>query len=123
MPERCKRGKIIARGKASPRATPWVSRATKLADSAPPENIEALIRTIRGQKVILDNDLSRVFGVPAKRLNEQVKRNLDRFPSDFMFQLTATEHDVLRSQNATLKPGRGQHRIYLPYDFTETGAI
>jgi len=52
----------------------------------PSENIELLIRTIRGQKVILDNDLAHVFGVPAKRLNEQVKRNADRFPTDFMFQ-------------------------------------
>src|SRR5437870_10439311 len=96
---------------------------TNQSKSVPAENIESLIRTIRGQKVILDNDLSRVFGVPAKRLNAQVKHNRDRFPSDFMFQLTATEHDVLRSQNATLKPGRGRHRKYLPYAFTENGAI
>ena len=83
---------------------------TNQSNSVPAENIESLIRTIRGQKVILDNDLSRVFGVPAKRLNAQVKHNRERFPADFMFQLTATEHDVLRSQNATLKPGRGRHR-------------
>src|SRR5256886_15390318 len=89
----------------------------------PSENMELLIRTIRGQKVILDNDLAHVFGVPAKRLNEQVKRNADRFPADFMFQLTDAEHDALRSQIATLKPGRGQHRKYLPYAFTENGAI
>ena len=96
---------------------------TNQSKSVPAENIESLIRTIRGQKVILDNDLSRVFGVPAKRLNAQVKHNRERFPADFMFQLTATEHDVLRSQNATLKPGRGRHRKYLPYAFTENGAI
>ena len=74
-------------------------------------SIEPLIRTIRDQKVILDRDLARIYGVPAKRLNEQVKRNLERFPPDFMFQLTAEEFDSLRSQIATLKLGRGQHRI------------
>jgi len=93
------------------------------AAAIPSENIELLIRTIRGQKVILDNDLAHVFGVPAKRLNEQVKRNADRFPADFMFQLTDAQHDALRSQIATLKPGRGQHRKYLPWAFTEHGAI
>jgi hypothetical protein len=56
-------------------------------------------------------------------LNEQVKRNIDRFPSDFMFQMNVKEHDSLRSQFATLKHGRGQHRKYLPYVFTEHGAI
>jgi hypothetical protein len=61
------------------------------------------------------------FGVPTKRLNEQVMRNKKRFPSDFMFQLTAEEVERLRSQFATLKPGRGQHRKYLPYAFTEQG--
>jgi hypothetical protein len=55
------------------------------------ESIEPLIRTVRGQKIILDYDLTRVYGVPTKRLNEQVRRNAKRFPSDFLFQLTAME--------------------------------
>ena len=86
-------------------------------------NITPLIRTIRGQKVILDSDLARIYCVPTKRLNEQVKRNAKRFPSDFLFQLAAEEADSLRSQFATLKSGRGQHRKFLPYAFTENGAI
>jgi len=88
------------------------------------ENIDSMVQSIRGQKVILDADLARLYGVPAKRLNEQVKRNAKRFPADFMFQLTAGEADEakrLRSQFATLK--RGQHLKYLPHAFTETGAI
>jgi phage regulator Rha-like protein len=87
------------------------------------DDIGPLIRTIRGQKVILDSDLARIYGVPTKRLNEQVRRNIKRFPSDFMFQLTVKEADSLRSQIATLKTGRGQHRKFLPYAFTENGAI
>ena len=63
--------------------------------------IEPLILTLRGQRVILDADLAEIYGVPTKRLNEQVKRNADRFPEDFMFQLTAQEWDNLKSQIAT----------------------
>jgi hypothetical protein len=117
--------------------------------------IEPLILTLRGQRVILDADLAEIYGVPTKRLNEQVKRNVDRFPADFMLQLTVDEwsslrsqfatlnEDVdyqgdvnnrslivtgsddapLRSQSVTLKDGRGQHRKYMPYAFTEHGAI
>ena len=70
---------------------------------------------------MLDTDLAILYGVPTKRLNEQVMRNKKRFPSDFMFQLTAEEVERLRSQIATLKPGRGQHRKYRPYVFTEQG--
>jgi phage regulator Rha-like protein len=88
-----------------------------------PESIEGLIHTVRAQKVILDADLAMLFGVPGKRLNEQVKRNATRFPADFMFQLTLEEFVSLRSQFATLKSGRGKHRKYLPYAFTENGAI
>ena len=87
------------------------------------ESVAQRILLIRGQKVMLDADLAELFGVPTKRFNEQVKRNLDRFPADFMFQLTEDEDESLRSQNATLKTGRGQHRKYLPYVFTEHGAI
>ena len=66
-------------------------------------NVESLIRTIRGQKVMLDFDLSMLYGVQNKRLNEQVKRNKERFPDDFMFQLTQEEWSILRSQIATAK--------------------
>ena len=87
------------------------------------ENIGLLIRTIRGQKVMLDSDLACIYGVPTKAFNQAVKRNAKRFPPDFLFQLTAEEADSLRSQIVTLKSGRGQHRKYLPYAFTENGAI
>ena len=112
-------------------------------------NIESLIRVIRGQQVMLDSDLAMLYGVETKRLNEQVKRNINRFPTDFMFQLTkeeasrsrsqivtlneneissrsqfATLNDeeaLLRSQFVTSKSGRGQNIKYLPYAFTRNG--
>jgi len=83
------------------------------------DNIEPLIKIIRGQQVMLDRDLATLYGVKTKRLNEQVKRNIKRFPEDFMFQLTKDE--CLRSQIATLNEGRGQHLKYMPYVFTENG--
>ncbi len=83
--------------------------------------IETQILLVRGQKVMLDRDLADLYEVEAKVLNQAVKRNLDRFPEDFMFQLTAEESARLRSQFVTLKTGRGQHRKYLPYAFTEQG--
>ena len=86
--------------------------------------IEACIRALRGQKVILDSDLAAVYGVRTKRLNEAVKRNIKRFPPDFLFHLTAGEaREVLasRSQFAALK--RGQNIKYMPYAFTEHGAV
>ena len=70
---------------------------------------------------MLDTNLAELYGVAVKRLNEQVHRNIKRFPSDFMFQLTPREHEALRSQFATLKHGRGRHPKYLPYAFTEQG--
>lgn len=97
---------------------------TALVPAAPAvESIALSIASLRGQRVILDADLAALYGVEIRRLNEQIKRNLDRFPADFMFRLTADEFDSLRSQFATLKTGRGQHRKYLPYAFTEHGAI
>lgn len=87
--------------------------------------VEALshqIYVIRGQKIMLDADLAELYGVTTKRFNEQVKRNLDRFPPDFMFQLDDEEHAALRSQIATSNIGRGGRR-YPPYAFTEHGAI
>jgi hypothetical protein len=79
-------------------------------DLVPLERVERTILVLRGHRVILDSDLAALYGVPVKRLNEQVKRNADRFPPDFAFVLTKEEGAVLRSQIATLKPGRGEHR-------------
>src|SRR6266404_8573451 len=84
--------------------------------------VESRILVLRHQKVILDTDLAELYGVPVKRLNEQIKRNQERFPSDFMFQLNPEEQASLRSQSATSKTGRGGRR-YAPYAFTEHGAI
>jgi hypothetical protein len=94
--------------------------------------IQSAILTIRGLKVVLDADLARIYGVTTKRLNEQVKRNAERFPEDFAFQLSPGEFADLRSQIATSKeparsrsvagPGRGGRR-YAPNAFTEHGAI
>lgn len=95
--------------------------------------IESYIVTIQGQKVMLDSDIASLYGVETKRINEQVRRNSDRFPEDFVFQLTEKEFEnlksqnstsnisSLRSQNATLKNQRGQYTKYLPYAFTEQG--
>jgi uncharacterized iron-regulated protein len=86
--------------------------------------VEPVIREVRKKRVILAADLAKVYGVTAKRLNEQVKRNVERFPDDFMFQLTEEEArslQALRSQIATLK--QGQHMKYLPYAFSEHGAV
>ncbi len=87
----------------------------------PSEVIENKIYLIRGQKVMLDFDLAELYSVPTKVLNQAVKRNLGRFPSDFMFQLTKTEAAASRSQIVTLK--RGQNVKYLPYAFTEHGIL
>jgi len=76
---------------------------------------------IRGQKVILDEALAALYEVEVKALNQAVGRNRDRFPADFMFQLTREEGALLRSQFVTLKTGSGRHRKYLPYAFTEQG--
>lgn len=80
------------------------------------------IHLVRGHRVMLDADLATLYGVTTKRLNEQIKRNRDRFPADFMFQLTASEETALRSQIATSNASRGGRR-YSPYAFTEHGAI
>jgi hypothetical protein len=98
--------------------------------------LENRIFIVRDQKVMLDSDLAMIYNVETKRLNEQVKRNLERFPSEFMFQLTSEEFDfirsqnatfktqeTLRSQNATLEASQGKHRKYLPYVFTEHGTV
>jgi len=96
----------------------------KDSDLIPVERIEKAIYLIRGEKVMLDSDLAKLYGVTTKRFNEQVKRNRGRFPEDFMFQLTTGEAKLTqssRSQIATLK--REQNIKYLPYAFTEHGSI
>ena len=85
--------------------------------------LETLIYEIRGQKVMLDSDLARIYETKTGALNRAVKRNADRFPSDFVFRLTPRESESLRCQIGTLKLGRGQHRKYLPLVFTEHGAV
>ena len=82
--------------------------------------ISSKIVTLRGQQVMIDSDLAELYQVTLKRLNEQVKRNDDRFPHDFMFQLKKEEYENLRSQFATSNKGRGGRR-YMPYAFTEEG--
>ncbi|MFH1263648.1 MAG: ORF6N domain-containing protein [Pseudomonadota bacterium] len=86
-----------------------------------PERIENRIRMIRGQKVLLDSDLAELYGVKTKVLVQAVKRNIERFPDDFMFLLTVEEARSLRSQIVTLDVGRGRHRKYVPFAFTEQG--
>jgi hypothetical protein len=83
--------------------------------------IERAIREFRGQKVMLDSDLATLYTVTTKSLNQAVRRNPERFPPDFMFQLTPEETRLLRSQTVTLKPGRGRHGKYRPHAFTEQG--
>jgi phage regulator Rha-like protein len=90
-----------------------------MKDIIPVEVIEKKILLIRGQKVILDRDLAELYGVEVKQLKRQVRRNMDRFPTDFMFQLSKEEHESLRRHFGTLK--RGEHSKYLPYSFTEQG--
>ena len=87
----------------------------------PAERIASKIYLIRSTKVMLDMDLAELYGVETKRLKEQVRRNIERFPKDFMFELTKGELKNLRSQIATLK--RGQYSKYLPFAFTEHGVL
>jgi len=89
-------------------------------DPIPGERIEKAIYLIRGEKVMLDRDLASLYGVETGALNRAVKRNLQRFPPDFMFQLTTEESDFLRCQIGISKKGRGGRR-FLPYVFTEQG--
>ena len=85
------------------------------------KSIQNKIYEIRGERVMLDRDLAALYETETKALNLAVKRNLKRFPKDFMFQLTKEEFEDLRLQNETLKTGRGQFSKYLPYVFTEQG--
>ena len=90
--------------------------------NTPPVLIDSVIQLVRGERVILDTDLAKIYGIPTFRLNEAVKRNRNRFPDDFLFQLTKDEHDALTSQFAMSNKGRGGRRT-LPYAFTEHGAV
>ena len=85
--------------------------------------VENKIYEIRGQKVMLDFDLAEMYGVETKRLKEQVRRNIERFPAEFMFELTKEEVAISRSQIATLKTGQGYNIKYLPFAFTEYGIV
>jgi hypothetical protein len=108
-----------------------VAKKTKAAVAI--EQIDGMIRTIRGMRVMLDRDLAKIYGVPTFRFNEAIKRNRHRFPEDFMFQLTREEFNAVKSQIALSKPDNssqfamssGKHRgaAYRPYAFTEHGAL
>ena len=92
-----------------------------VVDIANPETIKAYIVDIRGRYVMIDRDLAALYGVENKNLKRAVRMNIERFPSDFMFELTKEEYDSLRCNFFTLKNGRGQHSKYLPYAFTQEG--
>ena len=85
------------------------------------ETIKSHIYELRGRKVMIDSDLSRLYCVETKNLKRAVRMNIERFPEDFMFELTKNEYDTLRCNFFTLKGGRGQHSKYLPYAFTQEG--
>ena len=85
------------------------------------EAIKESIYDVRGQKVMLDFELAELYEVEVGQLKRQVRRNIDRFPKDFMFELTKDEYSSLRCQNGIIKAGRGQHSKYLPFAFTEEG--
>ncbi len=91
------------------------------ANSVQIDTIKSSIYEVRGQRVMLDSDLAELYEVEVSQLKRQVRRNIDRFPEDFMFELTREEYDSLRCQNGTIKSGRGQHSKYLPFAFTEEG--
>ncbi len=99
------------------------ARETRRTTPVPVEQVAQSILFLRGQRVILDSDLAAVYGVPTGRLNEAIKRNIERFPTDFMFQLTREEAQHSRSQIAILNSDRGLNIKYLPFAFTEHGAI
>jgi hypothetical protein len=97
--------------------------STKRIGNEMPSPLDARIYTVRGQRVMLDSDLAEVYGVTTGNLNKAVGRNQDRFPEAFSFRLEQNEWDALRFQIGTLNAGRGQHRKYLPWAFTEHGAV
>ena len=96
-------------------------RPSPLKLPVPVTRIERAVVRLRGHNVMLDVDLAALYGVEIKALNQAVKRNRLRFPPDFMFRLARADAHSLRSQTVTLDRGRGRHRKYLPYAFTEQG--
>lgn len=102
-----------------------MAKDKEIASVAPivlqPQQIQSMIHEIRGERVILDSDLAKLYGVETKNLKRQVKRNISRFPLDFMFELTREEYLSLRCQNGTIENGRGEHSKYLPFAFSENG--
>jgi hypothetical protein len=93
-----------------------------MSKPTPVPDVQGLVLTLRGKRVLLDSDLARLYGVPTKVFNQTIQRNARRFPDDFVFQLTEDEFESLRSQIVTSKAGRGGRR-YSPCVFTEHGAI
>lgn len=85
------------------------------------EKVQTKIHEIRGQKVMLDYDLAELYEIETRRLKEAVRRNINRFPLDFMFELSGEEYKFLRSQIATLETGRGKYSKFVPFAFTELG--
>lgn len=114
----------MSKRKRSQTVTTSRKRSTKdnSLTAVSPERIEAMIMLLRGERVILDSDLARLYGVSTGRLNEQVRRNAARFPEDFVFHLAAKEFANLKSQSATSSSGWGGRRKP-PWAFTEHGAI
>jgi hypothetical protein len=100
---------------ASQKSTKLLSRVAKRKQLANMPKLDELIREVRGQKVILDTDLARIYGIPTFRFNEAIKRNRERFPEDFMFRLTAAEFAALTSQFAISKKGALLPRSAFPF--------
>jgi hypothetical protein len=100
-----------------------LSARTRRQAHVPVEQITRAILILRGHRVLLDSELAGLYGVETRVLNQAVRRNAERFPQDFRFQLTASEATASRSQSVILKPGRGHNIKFLPYAFTEHGAI
>src|ERR1035441_10223876 len=113
---------ISAISYASSAATRASLTMTSQTEIVPGFDVTLLIRSVRERRVILDSDLAGIYGVQTRALVQAVKRNADRFPKDFLFQLTPAEAAALRSQIVISKPGRGGRR-YLPFVFTEHGAL
>jgi ORF6N domain len=106
----------------------FAMKSKKLQTMFPVTTVEGRIHIVRGRKVILDRDLAELYGASTKALNQAVKRNVQRFPDEFVFRLTKEEADALRSQFVTLNEAdpdsrRGRHLKYLPFAFTEHGAL
>jgi hypothetical protein len=109
--------------KAAPAQMSVRSAPTGRQAHIPVEQITRAIVILRGHRVLLDRELAGLYGVETRVLNQAVRRNAERFPEDFRFQLTAPEAGASRSQSVILKPGRGHNIKFLPYAFTEHGAI